>query len=261
MSRAAPIAWLLALLAARPALAAEADYRRVAGGDFLSVLPSGGERDVSVSSFRLQRTPVTNREFLAFVIKHPGWRRGEPPALFVDSGYLGHWRGPLVLGPGADPEQPVTRVSWFAAEAYCAADGARLPTWHEWEQAAAASETERDARHDSRWRQQILDWYAVPSDRPLERVGQRPATVDGVQDLHGLVWEWVSDFNSLLVAADNREQGDPDRTRFCGAGAATMEQKENYAVLMRVAMLSSLRAASTTGNLGLRCARDEVGAP
>jgi len=75
------------------------------------------------------------------------------------------------------------------------------------------------------------------------------------------VWEWVDDFNSLLVAPDNRDQGDPDRTRFCGGGAAAMEQKENYAVLMRVAMLSSLQARDTTGNLGFRCARDDGSAP
>jgi formylglycine-generating enzyme required for sulfatase activity len=34
-----------------------------------------------------------------------------------------------------------------------------------------------------------------------------------------------------------------------------MEEKENYAVLMRVAMLSALEAKYTTRNLGFRCAR------
>jgi len=34
-----------------------------------------------------------------------------------------------------------------------------------------------------------------------------------------------------------------------------MDDRENYAVLMRVAMLSSLEAANTTRNLGFRCAR------
>jgi sulfatase modifying factor 1 len=59
------------------------------------------------------------------------------------------------------------------------------------------------------------------------------------------------------VSGDNREQGaDPDLMKFCGAGALTMEQKENYAVMMRIAMLSSLKAAYTTANLGFRCAKD-----
>ena len=60
---------------------------------------------------------------------------------------------------------------------------------------------------------------------------------------------------ALLVSADNREQGDPDLLRFCGAGAVTLQLRENYAVLMRVAMLSSLQANDTTNNLGFRCAR------
>jgi formylglycine-generating enzyme len=70
------------------------------------------------------------------------------------------------------------------------------------------------------------------------------------------VWEWVEDFGAMMVSGDNREQGDPDLMKFCGTGALTMEQKENYAVLMRIAMLSSLKAAYTTANLGFRCARD-----
>jgi formylglycine-generating enzyme required for sulfatase activity len=44
--------------------------------------------------------------------------------------------------------------------------------------------------------------------------------------------------------------------RFCGAGALSMDDRENYAVLMRVAMLSALEGRDTTRNLGFRCARD-----
>jgi formylglycine-generating enzyme required for sulfatase activity len=73
--------------------------------------------------------------------------------------------------------------------------------------------------------------------------------------MHGLVWEWTDDFSSLLVDSDNRNQGDPDASRFCGAGALSMDDRDNYAVLMRVALLSSLEAKSTTMNLGFRCAR------
>ena len=42
--------------------------------------------------------------------------------------------------------------------------------------------------------------------------------------------------------ADNRDQGDADNAKFCGAGALSMDDRDNYAVLMRVAMLSSLEA-------------------
>ncbi|MBI2962839.1 MAG: formylglycine-generating enzyme family protein [Deltaproteobacteria bacterium] len=240
--------------------AAEPTYVPVEGGALRSVLPPAPQQqETRVAPFRLRRTAVTNRDFLAFVIRHPEWRRGTVAALFADGGYLRHWAGPLTLGAEADAEQPVTQVSWFAARAYCAEEErARLPTWSEWEYVAAASESARDARQDPAWRQRILDWYAVPGDRPLARVGGQPANFYGIQDLHGAIWEWVEDFNSLLVSADNREQGDPDRTRFCGSGALSMEQKENYAVLMRIALLSSLQAAYTTRNLGFRCARGDA---
>ena len=85
------------------------------------------------------------------------------------------------------------------------------------------------------------------------------ANVFGVRDLHGLVWEWVEDYSAMLVSADNRDQGDPDLLKFCGAGALSTDDRENYAVLMRIAMLSSLEADDTTRNLGFRCARDRTG--
>ena len=78
-----------------------------------------------------------------------------------------------------------------------------------------------------------------------------------MRDNNGLVWEWVDDFNALMVASDSRDQGDPDLLKFCGAGALSMQQKENYAVLMRIAMLSSLKAADTTNNMGFRCAKSD----
>ena len=60
----------------------------------------------------------------------------------------------------------------------------------------------------------------------------------------------------MLVSGDNRQQSDPDALRFCGPGALTMEQKENYATLMRIAMLSSMQARYTSATMGFRCATE-----
>jgi len=249
--------WLLAL-ALVPAFAAAAsdDFVRLPGGEFRSTLKyedTGGR--VTLPPFELMKHPVTNAEFLAFVESHRQWQRGRATPVFVEPRYLQHWAGPVELGGDAQPAQPVVNVSWFAADAYCEAQGARLPTWNEWEYAASADATRHDARADPAWRETILRWYARPSNVPLADIGQAPANIYGVQDLNELVWEWVEDFSGLLVSADNRDQKDPDRLKFCGAGALSVEDKENYAVLMRVAMLSSLDAANSTGNLGFRCAK------
>lgn len=244
------------ILAVSTAPAPAADYAMLPGGTFASALPAdANSADVKVAPFRLRREPVTNAEFLAFVKARPEWRRDRIARVFTEPSYLAHWAAADALGPEAKPDQPVTGVSWFAAQAFCASESARLPTWNEWEFAAAADATRSDARSDPAWRAAILNWYAQPSSHPLAAVGGA-ANVYGVHDLHGLVWEWVDDFNALLVASDSRDQNDPDRLRFCGAGALNLRDRDNYAVLMRIAMLSSLKAANTTVNLGFRCARD-----
>jgi sulfatase modifying factor 1 len=237
-----------------------------AGGDAYVVVPAGKFRTAlryedlpgpqSIAAFALQRRPVTNGEFAQFVATHPQWRRDRVPRVLADGRYLGQWPGPAAPAAGAQALQPVTGVSWFAAQAYCQAHGARLPTWAEWEYVAAADELRTDARNDPAWRERILGWYSRPSTQALPRAGLQAPNAYGVQDLHGLVWEWTDDFSSLLVDGDNRNQGDPDASRFCGAGALSMDDRDNYAVLMRVALLSSLEANSTTINLGFRCARN-----
>ena len=246
----------LLLLALVPALAAAGTdgnpFIAVPGAELRSALPLAGEQPVPVHPFLLQRHPVTNAEFLAFVVAQPRWRRGAVAPVLAGADYLSHWAGPLDPGRGAPATEPVTRVSWFAAVAYCEAQQARLPDWYEWELAAAASPVARDARSDPAWRQQILDWYARPGSKGLAAVEGDSASIYGLHDLHGLVWEWVRDFNSLLPP-------DADPEKFCGAGALTARQKENYAVLMRIALLSSLRAADTGRLLGFRCARDPGG--
>ena len=190
---------------------------RIAGGSFESVLPPApGVKQATVRPYRLDRKPVTNAEFAEFVRKHPEWRRDRVTPLFAEQQYLAHWTS-ATEPDAAIVHQPVVQVSWFAASAYCEARGARLPTWYEWEYAETASKSR-------------------------------------AHDLHAVAWEWVYDLSSLLVSGDNREQSDPDSLRFCGPGALTMEQKENYATIMRIAMLSSVQARYTSATMGFRCA-------
>ena len=257
-ARFAGLAALAALaIVAFPALAAAPTARApVPGGSFETIIPPGPNLKVAtVKAFELDRLPVTNERFARFVATHPQWRRDRVARIFADQGYLLQWSGPVTpaLGTG---QKPVTRVSWFAANAYCEAQGARLPTWYEWELVSAADDKEADARAKPEWRQQILDWYARPASAPLPDVGAGAPNFYGVQDIHGLIWEWVQDLGSMMVSGDNREQGDPDVTRFCGAGALSLEQKDNFAMLMRIATLSSMQASYTSSTMGFRCATD-----
>ena len=69
---------------------------------------------------------------------------------------------------------------------------------------------------------------------------------------------WLSSVRRRVAVAAPRAGG-ADKLEFCGAGALAMENKDQYAVLMRVALLSSMEAAYTTRNLGFRCAQDDRG--
>jgi formylglycine-generating enzyme required for sulfatase activity len=232
------------------------DLVKVGPGVLRPLYPSSAEEaQVAVAPFLLDRTPVTNAQYLAFVRANPRWQRGAVPRLFVDEGYLALWTGATKLGPRAQPNAPVVHVSWFAAKAYCEAQGARLPTENEWELAAAASETQPDASRDPVFLARILSWYSRPAPAQLPEVGQGTPNYWGAQDLHGLVWEWVVDFGNALVSGDSRESGDPDTMRFCGAGALSAKDKDDYASFMRLAFRSSLQPAYTTPSLGFRCAR------
>jgi formylglycine-generating enzyme len=234
------------------------DDSRVAipAGTFESVLPpAAGVKTVKIAAFRIDRTPVTNEQFARFVSQNPEWRRDRIARVFADGQYLSHWQTPVGVD-ASERERPVVRVSWFAASAYCESIGARLPRWYEWEYVAAASTTVADARSNEAWRQNILNWYSTSARGPLPAVGKTAANYYGVRDLHGVIWEWVDDLSGMLVSADNRQQNEPDALRYCGPGALTMEQKENYAILMRIAMLSSMQASYTSATMGFRCAAD-----
>ncbi len=244
-------AWLLAAAASLAALAHAHDYVTVPAGTLASVLAKDATQSpLPVPAFAMRISPVTHGEFDRFMQSNPSWRPEHVARTFADSGYLRHW----LAGEAGSGRQPVTEVSWFAAQAFCEAEQARLPLWSEWEYVAAADATRRDARGDPAWLARILGWYARPADDALPPVGGA-ANLYGVRDLHGLVWEWVDDFNSLLVNPDSRSADDPDTLKFCGAGAINLQDRQNYAVLMRIALLSSLGAADSTSSLGFRCVR------
>jgi formylglycine-generating enzyme required for sulfatase activity len=216
--------------------------------------PSPGDAEALVPAFELEKHPVTNAEFLAFVKSSPQWLRGRVSPLFADERYLSYWQGPTTLGQDADPEGPVVGVSWFAAKAYCEARGERLPTENEWELAAAASETSARGAGDPAWTERILTWYSRPTPRRLGKVGQGSPNYWGIYDLNGLVWEWVYDFNARPPRTDDRAG-----SRFtCGGTSARPEDRADYASFMRFAFRAALRPSYTATSLGFRCARNPV---
>ena len=119
----------------------------------------------TISAFSLESFEVTVGRFRAFVAAGGGTSTSPPPAgagahpKLPGSGWQATWntllpadaaalkaslQGGTWTEPAASNERkPITRVSWMLAFAFCAADGARLPTNAEWSYASAGGSEQR----------------------------------------------------------------------------------------------------------------------
>lgn len=245
---------LLFILPWVPLRAQGDEMAKVKGGVYTPLYGSDSIA-VRVSDFYMDRYPVTNSDYLAFVEEHPQWKKSQVKKLFADGSYLRNWKLDTDMGDNVVPKAPVTNVSWFAAKSYCECQGKRLPTMDEWEYAAMADETVADARSKKQYNQYILGWYEAPHTYK-NPIGSTFKNYWGIYDLHGLVWEWTSDFNSVLLSGESRKGNDEDANLFCGAAALGATDLMNYAAFMRYAFRASIKANYTVQNLGFRCAMD-----
>ena len=140
-----------------------------------------------IKSFYIDKYPVTNAEFKKFLDAghyHPG----------DDHNFLKDWKGGTY--PQGWERKPVTWVSLEDARAYAGWAGKRLP--HEWEWQYAAQGT------DGRLYPWGGEWNPVAVPNPDKgRDMREPTNVDdvpkgasvfGVMDLVGNVWQWTDEF-------------------------------------------------------------------
>jgi formylglycine-generating enzyme required for sulfatase activity len=237
---------MLALLqhAARVALAGMA---WLPAGSYRPLHTTAGAERARVEAFWLDRDAVTRAEYLSFVRLHPEWRRSRATADLAEASYLADWSGDLDGGTSERLAEPVTGVSWFAANAYCVARGKRLPTTDEWEYAAAASETRRDATTDPAFRRRLV---ALSQLR-----GRTFRNVYGVSGLHGVIWEWTAERpGEHHMMHGDADHADDIHDASCAAAALGASDATNYAAFLRDAFRAGLTPTTANGHLGFRCA-------
>ena len=225
------------------ATAVQAEPVAIDGGTLQLRVLIGGDTTVAIAPFRLDATPVTNSEFAKFVTKHPGWGRDAAPSIFRDAGYL----QALATTPA---DHPVTHVSWYAASAYCADKGGRLPTQDEWEYVAHES----SQRDPDAYAAMLFSYYANPASYAHRAVGSDRPGRWGVHDMHGLVLEWVEDFQMVAQSST----GDGTIGTSCGDTARYLADNDpaHYVTFLRYQSRSNYTPRTTTSTLGFRCAYD-----
>jgi sulfatase modifying factor 1 len=146
---------------------------------------------VTIGSFYLDRTEVTNGAFKAFVEEHPEWMKDKIAPSLHNRNYLQHWNGNDF--PAGQADHPVVFVSWYAANAYCSSLGKRLPTEAEWEFAARGGLEGKAFPWGDETPDKTRANYGESGLKAATKVGSYLANGYGLQDMAGNVWEYLAD--------------------------------------------------------------------
>ena len=209
---------------------------------------------VSIASFYLDRTEVTNAQFKRFVDQYPEWQKEKIPANYHNGKYLQHRSNTSF--PAGQENYPVVFVSWFAATAFCASQGKRLPTEAEWEYAARGGLNGKDFP----WGDEVPDKtranYSASGLGAPNAVGSYIANGYGLNDMAGNVWEFLADEwrrYSSSSGASNPSTGDQYlqvKTRRALRGGSFGGAPVN----LRVTYRDSHAPENAVEHVGFRCA-------
>ncbi len=199
---------------------------------------------VDIAAFFIDRYPVTNKAFAAFLAA-TNYRPAD------DHNFLRDWSAGRY--PAGWDNKPVTWVGLEDARAYANWAGKRLP--HEWEWQYAAQGTDH----------RIYPWGDTPCDAcvPKPEHGRElhaPADVDafpkgassyGVMDLTGNVWQWTDEFRDEHTRAAILRGGGyyrPGGSRWYFPSAYKLNEHGKYLLMAP--------SKDRAGTLGFRCVKD-----
>jgi sulfatase modifying factor 1 len=237
-----------------------------------SVIETDQELTVQVNSFLIEKDLVTVGEFEKFVEATGYVTEAEK---FGDGGVFQEGAWTMVRGatfrypfgsekPRAQPDHPVTQVSWNDARAYAIWKGKRLPTQWEWELAARNGNNTNemyswgatlvvDGKYKANtWQGSFPntntkdDGYEFTS--PVGVFGRNRI---GLSDMGGNVWQWCADDH---VPTESEAEVDTTSRKVLRGGSYLCDPLVCHGYQVRGSTSST--AESAMSHIGFRCAKD-----
>jgi len=199
---------------------------------------------LAIPAFYIDRSPVTNRQFAAF-LKAAGYRPADA------HNFLRDWRNGAY--PAGWDNKPVTWVSIEDARAYAKWAGKRLP--HEWEwQYAAQGLDRRVYPWGASWCDDCAPPHASGRDLPPPAAADafsKGASPFGVLDMTGNIWQWTDEFTDEHTRAAILRGGGsyrPSGSRWYFPSAYKLGEHGKYLLMAP--------SKDRSGMLGFRCVKD-----
>jgi formylglycine-generating enzyme required for sulfatase activity len=196
------------------------------------------EQKVNLPAFWIDKYEVTNKQFLDFAISASyageGAKEGKDWRQFFTPAKVRH---------------PVVYITWNDAEAYCKAQGKRLPTEEEWEKAARGAAGNRYP-WGNMWETGKSNTYETGLRETVDVGSSGDVSPYGVHDMLGNVQEWTNSWYKPYKGNSQRDENFGERFRVV-RGASRLVYGARFHLSVRSAYLPN-----SLYDFGCRCAKD-----
>jgi serine/threonine protein kinase len=152
------------------------------------------QHPVTLSTFQLSKTEITNKQFVIFLnaldCTGAGTINDVKVIDLIKNKNIVLENGIFKTLP-ENENLPVTGVTWNGASLFCKTFSGRLPTEAEWEYSASGGENNIYSGSNDL---NEVAWYKDNSSGKLNNVGAKKPNAYGIYDLTGNVSEWCYDF-------------------------------------------------------------------